>query len=87
MSVNKWQRLVLVVGLVVSMGLALFPPHLQARRVLGGEWPWADVTERTWLFGGSPRILWGRLALEVAVVVVPTVALVLLLRKRDKGAK
>ena len=79
---NKRQRLVVVVGLVISLGLALFPPHLQARRVLGGERPWADVTERTWLFGGSPRILWGRLALEEAVVVVATVAVVLWLRKR-----
>ena len=82
---SKWQRVVLLVGLVVAMGLALFPPHLQARRVTGGEWPWADVTERTWLFGGSPRILWGRLALEEAVVVVATVAVVLWLRERGGG--
>ncbi len=82
---NSWQRLVAVVGLVVALGLALFPPHLHARRVPGGEWPWTDVTERTWLFGGSPRILWGRLALEEAVVWVPTVAIILLLR-RKRGA-
>ena len=78
---NKWQRVVLLVGLVVSMGLALFPPAHHADYV---DSKVRSVTSRSWLFGieNERSILWRRLALELAVVVVPTVVIVLFLRNR-----
>ncbi len=91
---NGWQRLVLVVGLVVAMGLAAFPkwrvmhitghtttralifsPGDALRRSLG------DELRRQF----TARIVWWRFALEQGIVWVPTVVIVLLLRKRGRG--
>ena len=75
---NSWQRLVVVVGLLASLGLALFPPTCDKR--LDG---FTSSTRHSFLFGNDIRqILWRRLAVEEAMLWAPTVVLILLLRKR-----
>ncbi len=88
---NKWQRVVLVVGLVVAMGLALFPPWQYVRPGGGGP------LYRGRAFVLSDRhldpkrepsrhrhhfVAWSRVAMEQFIVWVPTVAIVLLLRRK-----
>ena len=71
----------LVIGLVVSLGLALFPPW--QRQVQD----WAGITQhgRAYLFHGRAfKIDWSRVAMEEGIVWVPTVVIVLLLRKHGQ---
>ncbi len=119
---NSWQRLVLVIGLVVSMGLALYPTWevkaeslnselLRAALALQGSVEIIDgkvqyvapqvplpeyeilTRSRDFVFVGPyvarktlyAKIIWSLFALEQGLVWVPTVVIVLLLRKRGRG--
>ncbi len=118
---NSWQRLVLVIGLVVSMGLALYPTWevkaesldselLRAALALQGSVEIIDgqpqyvaaqvplpeyeiLTRRAFVFVGPyvasktlyAKIIWSLFALEQGLVWVPTIAIILLLRKRGRG--
>ena len=118
---NRWQRLVAVVGFVVAVGLAVYPTWevkaesldselLRAALALQGSVEIIDgqpqyvaaqvplpeyeiLTRRAFLFVGPyvarrtlyVKIIWSLFALEQGLVWVPTVAIVLLLRKRGRG--
>ncbi len=119
---NRWQRLVLVLGLVVAMGLALYPTWevkaeslnselLRAALALQGSVEIIDgqvqyvapqvplpeyeilTRSRASVFAGPyvarktlyAKIIWSLFALEQGLVWVPTVVIVLLLRKRGRG--
>ncbi len=115
---NSWQRLVAVVGLVVAMGLAVYPTWEVKAESLDSElWraalalqgsveiiddqvqyvapqvPLAEyeiLTRRAFVFVGPyvasktlyVKIIWSLFALEQGLVWVPTIAIILLLRRK-----
>ena len=118
---NGWQRLVAVVGLVVAVGLAVYPTWevkaesldselLRASLALQGrveiidgqvqyvapQVPLAEyeiLTRRAFVFAGPyvarktlyVKILWSLFALEQGLVWVPTIAIILILRRVTIG--
>ena len=89
---NRWQRLVAVVGLVVALGLALFPPWQVGTETFGvtysgRAWWWtAKLMPIAPSISGCcepvyARIIWSRLTLEQGIVWGPTITLILLFRK------
>ncbi len=115
---SKWQRLVLVVGLMASMGLALYPTWEVKAESLDSElWraalalqgsveiidgqpqyvaaqvplpEYEILTRRAFAFAGPSvagktlyaKIVRSRFALEQGIVWVPTIAIILLLRRK-----
>ncbi len=84
---SKWQRVVLVVGLVVAMGLALFPPWQSVNDAVyrGRAFVLSDrhlAQKRTAAHHRHHLVAWSRVAMEQFIVWVPTVVIVLLLRRR-----
>ncbi len=84
---SKWQRVVLVVGLVVAMGLALFPPSQSVNDAVyrGRAFVLSDrhlAQKRTPAHHRHHLVAWSRVAMEQFIVWVPTVVIVLLLRQR-----
>ncbi len=97
---NSWQRLVAVVGLVVALGLALFPTWEVRYYSNGHPSSRSPVTTRAWVFSpeGSAamqptmefsaiaRLSWPRFGLDQGIVWVPTIAIILLLRRKRRPA-
>ena len=84
---SKWQRSVLVVGLLASIGLAMFVPVKGHMLAVGTAH--AHVVYRSWFYtlqGSKVIVMWDRVVLEQVIVWVPTLVIVLLLqRKRGRG--
>ena len=94
---NSWPRLVAVVGLVVALTLALFPTW-EVSYYSNGQLS-SRITTRAWVFGPErsaamnptrefsaiARLSWSRFGLDQGIVWVPTIAIILLLR-RKRGA-
>ena len=83
LRMNRKQKVAIVVGGVVVLVLALFPPSVHTRSHFRPARTTLSLSGPEWVFGGSGRIDHGSLYNLQLTALVLTVAAVLVLKDRN----